>query len=380
MLTGRFQPPSRQIVIYGRPVAEVLPEVLRELWAVQAVLVTNTSLAGKGGIASGIADALGKACVNRVDGIRANSPRSDVIRIADALRNKGVDAMVALGGGSVVEAAKTARICLTNNVGTPDDLDRLKRATTTASPRPYLISVPTTLSAAEFTQYAGVTDERTGVKDAFHHPDLAPDAVILDPEVTLATPEKLWLSTGLRAIDHAIETWCAPRAAPYGDATALYAAKLLAAALPRTRQAPGDVDARLSCQIGAWMSIQGATVGVSHGASHGIGHALSAVTGMSHGITSSIMLPHVLRFNAQTDAARQAVLAEAMGAAGRPLSDVVAGIVGELGLPSRLSDEGVTRDQLPDIAAAALANPRVKANARPLRTQAEMMEILQAAF
>lgn len=380
MLRGRFQPPSRQIVIYGEPVAEALPRVLKEFWATQAVLVTNSSLAREGGIADRLGEVLGESCVNRVTGIRANSPRTDVIRIADALRSRGIEAVVALGGGSVVEAVKAARICLTNNIGTPEELDRLKRATTTASPRPYLISVPTTLSAAEFTQYAGITDERTGVKDAFHHPDLAPDAVILDPEVTLATPEHLWLSTGLRALDHAVETWCAGSPAPYGDATALYAARLLAKALPRSKEAPDDLEARLNCQVGAWMSIQGATVGVSHGASHGIGHGLSAVTGMTHGVTSCIMLPHVLRYNAVTDQGRQAVLAEAMGEPGRPLADVVAELVRRLGLPTRLRDEGVAQDQLGAVADAALANPRVKANARPIPGRAEMMSILEAAW
>jgi maleylacetate reductase len=380
MLKGRFQPPSRQIVIYGEPVAEALPKLLKEFWATQAVLVTNSSLAVPGGIGQRVADALGDTCTARVDGVRANSPRPDVIRIADALRSRGVEAVVALGGGSVVEAVKAARICVTNNVSSPDEMDRLKRTTTAASPRPYLISVPTTLSAAEFTQYAGITDERNGVKDAFHHPDLAPDAVILDPAMTLATPAPLWLSTGLRALDHAIETWCAARPQPYADATALHAARLLARALPRTRADPGDLSARLDCQVGSWLSIQGATIGVSHGASHGIGHGLSAVTGMTHGVTSAIMLPHVLRYNAVTDAERQRELAAAMGRQGLPLADLVAALVAELGLPSRLRDEGVERERLTAIAAAALPNPRVRANTRPIPGEAEMMQILEAAW
>ncbi|MCV0394896.1 MAG: iron-containing alcohol dehydrogenase [Rhizobiaceae bacterium] len=380
MQAGRFQPPSRQIVLYGEPVAEALSRVLKEFWAVQAVLVTNSSLAVASGPAERLAGAMGESCVARVDGVRANSPRSDVIRIADALRSRGIEAVVALGGGSVVEAVKTARICLTNNIGTPDELDRLKRTTTAASPRPYLISVPTTLSAAEYTQFAGITDERTGAKDAFHHPDLAPDAVILDPKMTLDTPERLWLSTGLRALDHAVETWCAGAPAPYGDATALYATRLLARALPATKHAPDDLGARLDCQLGAWMSIQGATVGVSHGASHGIGHGLSAVTGMTHSVTSCIMLPHVLRYNAAVDADRQAVLAEAMSAAGRPLADVVADLVASLGLPARLRDEGVAREQLQAVGEAALANPRVRANVRPIPDRDAMQGILEAAW
>lgn len=380
MLRGRFQPPSRQIVIYGEPLGQALPRLLKEFWVGNAVLVTNSSLAVEGGLADRLADVMGSTCSNRISGIRANTPRDDVIRVTAALRSRGVEAVVTLGGGSVVEAVKSARICLTNNVGTAEDMDRLKYTTTAAAPRPYLISVPTTLSAAEFTQFAGVTDARTNVKDAFHHPDLAPDAVILDPEATLITPETLWLSTGLRALDHAIETWCARDAAPYGDATALHAARMLGQSLLRTSEAPNDLEARLACQVGAWMSIQGATVGVSHGASHGIGHGLSAVTGMTHGITSCVMLPHVLRYNAVTDGARQAVLSEALGAAGRPLADVVADLVRDLGLPSRLRDAGAGHDQLERVAETVLANPGVKENTRPIPDKAALMSILEAAL
>ena len=320
IMPGQFQPPSRQLVVYGESVAQALPRVIREFWAGQTVIATNTSLAAEGGLAGKVSDILGDTLRNTVTGIRENSPREDVMRVTVALRSKGVDAIVSIGGGSVADAVKAARICLTNNVRDAAELDRLKTTTTAASPRPYFIAVPTTLSGAEFTQFAGITDERTGVKDAFHHKDLAPDVVILDPEAALATPERLWLSTGLRALDHAVETWCARQPTPYSDATSLYAARTLAHWLPITKIAPGDVEARLGCQIGGWMAIQGAAIGVSHGASHGIGHALSAVTGMTHGITSCIMLPHVLRYNLPASRDRQAVLAEAMGKPGKSLA------------------------------------------------------------
>jgi maleylacetate reductase len=380
ILPGQFQPPSRQLVVYGESVAQALPRVIREFWAGQTVIVTNASLAAEGGLAGKVSDILGKTLRNTVTGIRENSPREDVMRVTAALRSKGVDAVVSIGGGSVVEAVKAARICLTNNVRNAAELDRLKTATTAASPRPYLIAVPTTLSGAEFTQFAGITDERTGVKDAFHHKDLAPDVVILDPEAALTTPERLWLSTGLRALDHAVETWCAGKPTPYSDATSLYAARTLAHWLPITKTAPGDVDARLGCQVGAWMAVQGAAIGVPYGASNGIGHALSAVTGMTHGITSCIMLPHVLRYNLPASHDRQVVLSEAMGKPGESLADIVAGIVVDLGLPARLRDVGVRHDQIPAIARAARGNPRVATNIRPIETEQAMIRLIEAAF
>jgi maleylacetate reductase len=380
MQLGRYQPPSRQTVIYGQPVAQALPQVLSEHWVTQAVLVTNTSLTQPGGFSEQIQQVLADRFRNIVKGIRENTPREDVVRIAAALRSKGMEAVVALGGGSVVEAAKAARICVTNNVRDAADLDRLLTATTAAPPRPYLISIPTTLSAAEYTPDACVTDERTGVKHVFHHPDLAPDVVILDPAMTLLTPQRLWLSTGVRAINHAVETWCAMQPTPYSDATSLYAARTLFRTLPQSKTAPDDLEIRLACQIGSWMSIQGVTIGVSQGASHGIGQALSSIMGMAPGITSCVMLPHVLRFNAPVNGERQKALSEAAGRAGRPLSDVVEEIVAELGLPSRLRDAGVAEEMLPTIAEAALKNPRIKANPRPVEGERDMLAILEAAW
>lgn len=377
---GQFQPPSRQLVVYGEPFADALPRVVKQFWVGQAVVVTNTSLAAKGGLAGSVSAILGETLRNTITGIRENAPREDVMRVATALRSKGVDAVIAIGGGSVVEAVKAARICLTNNVKNAADLDRLKTATTAASPRPYLISVPTTLSGAEFTQFVGITDERTGIKDVFHHRDLAPDVVILDPEATLTTPERLWLSTGVRALDHAVETWCAKEPTPYSDATSLYAARTLAHWLPITKIAPGDIQARLGCQVGGWMAIQGATIGVPHGASHCIGDALSAVTGMTQGITSCIMLPHVLRHNLPASRDRQAVVAQAMGKPDETLADIVTGIVVNLGLPARLRDAGVRHDQISAIAKVALANPYVGTNIRPIDSEHAMTKLIETAF
>jgi len=380
ILSGQFQPPSHQLVVYGQPLAQALPRVIRDFWVGQSIIATNTSLAAENGLADKVSDILHETLRNTITGIRERSPREDVMRVAAALRGKGVDAVVSVGGGSVVEAVKAARICLTNNIRNAADLDRLKTTTTAASPRPYLVSVPTTLSGAEFTQFAGITDERTGVKDTFHHKDLAPDVVILDPAATLGTPERLWLSTGLRALDHAVETWCAKEPTPYSDATSLYAVRNLAHWLPITKVAPADLEARLGCQIGGWMAIQGATIGVPHGASHGIGRVLSAMTGMAHGITSCIMLPHVLRYNLPASHDRQAILAQAMGTSGEPLADFLAGMVNNLGLPSRLRDAGVRHDQISAIARAALADARVKANIRELDTEHAMTQLIEAAF
>jgi hypothetical protein len=165
--------------------------------------------------------------------------------------------------------------------------------------------VPTTLSAGEFSAIAGVTDERHWVKELFQHARIIPRAVVMDPAVTVHTPEWLWLSTGIRAVDHCVEGICSGEANPYADAQALHGLALLCRGLPRVKADPGDLAARLDCQIGSWLSMEPLASGVPMGASHGIGYVLGAVFDVPHSHTSCIMLPAVMRWNKSVNAERR---------------------------------------------------------------------------
>jgi hypothetical protein len=168
-----------------------------------------------------------------------------------------------------------------------------------------MTAVPTTLSAAEFTSSAGITDVQLKVKLSFSHPRMAPIAVILDPAATLETPMELMLSTGMRAMDHAVERWCSVRPHPLGDGLALQAMAMLAANLPAIKARPYDLDPRLNCQLAAWLTQVSAIPGVPNGASHGIGYILGAYAGVPHGITSCISLAATLEWNEPVNAERQ---------------------------------------------------------------------------
>jgi alcohol dehydrogenase class IV len=365
-------------VIYGKPVADALADALSG--SSRVLLVTNSSLAGAGGLAATVRQLLGERCVDVISGVHAHSPRQDVVRIAMRLRETGADAAVGLGGGSVCDAAKVARWCVGNDVFEAADMDRLRDGVGLAPPQRAFVMIPTTLSAGEFTPIAGVTDERGPRKEVYRHPLLPPEVVVLDPSMTQATPPRLWFGTGMRAVDHAVETWCSIKPTPHADATALHALRLLAPGLRRCIEAPDDREARLQCQIGAWLSIQGAASGVYLGASHGIGHALGGTAGMAHGETSCVMLPHVLRYNARVNGQRQAVLSEAMGRPGAALGDVVADLVTALGMPGRLRDAGVSREVLPKVAEEALHDHWVKANPREIKGTADILALLEQAW
>ena len=377
---GQYSPPPRQSVVYGKPIAQALPDELDKLGASRVVLVTTNSLSAPGALAATVQAALGARCLEVVTGIGAHSPRADVLRILAALRKHHADAVVGFGGGSVCDATKVATQCLTNNVQKAADLDALRMPSTAPGPLLPFIMIPTTLSAGEFTHFAGVTDERGPRKELYIHPDLAPNVVILDPALTLATPPRLWFSTGIRAVDHAVESWCSINVTPPVEATSLHALRLLPAGLRGCFKNPQDLAMRLQCQLGSWLSVQGVSTMVDLGASHGIGHVLGGTAGMPHGETSCVMLPHVLRYNLEVTRERQRLLSQAMGAPDTLAADVVAQLVADLGLPGRLRDANVPRDLLPRIAEEAMHDLWVKTNPRPISGPSVVLELLEAAW
>ena len=379
--SGRFTPPPQQTVIYGTPMAQALEAELERLGARRVVLVTNSSLARPGGLADRVFAALGSRVVARVTGVAAHSPRDDVIRIAAALREHRADAVIGFGGGSVCDAIKVARLCLANDVTTSDDITRLRAPDPrTNSPSVPFIAIPTTLSAGEFTCYAGVTDERIQRKELFWQAQAAPTIVILDAAMTIATPPRLWSGTGIRAVDHAVETWCSINVTPMVEATSLHALRLLVPALRACQADAAALGPRLDALIGAWLSVQGVATGVDLGASHGIGHMLGGTAGMPHGETSCVMLPHVLRFNRAVNAERQASLATAMGNPGEDAADIVQALVASLDLPGRLRDADVPRELLPRIADESMHDLWIPTNPRPITKSSEVLALLEAAW
>ena len=241
------------------------------------------------------------------------------------------------------------------------------------------IAVPTTLSAGEFSAIAGVTDERTKVKELFRHPSIIPAAVVLDPAITVHTPEWLFLSTGIRAVDHCVEGICAREAHPYADAQALRGLALLADGLPRVKANPSDLQARLDCQLGSWLSMGPLATGVPMGASHGIGYVLGAAFGVPHGHTSCIMLPAVMRWNRAADTGRQAMVAAAMNRPQEHAGDLLDALIAELGMPRSLSAVGIGPEHFDHIAEQAMATPWVPRNPRRIDGPAQVREILELA-
>ncbi len=252
--------------------------------------------------------------------IGQHAPMSQIQAGLEAAKAAQVDALVSFGGGSAIDAAKIISVRLAGDDGR-------------AVPH---VALPTTLSVAELAAGAGYTND-AGDKAGMRDPRLMVQTVIYDAELTLATPMQLWLSTGIRALDHAVEGFLAEGDHPFSDVMALYAIRRLFITLPRPREAPEDLDVRTENQLAAWFSftLPGAS---ASGLSHTMGKQIGARHGIPHGVTSCLLLPHVMRYLEKTMPDRMLLLAPATGA---DPADRVEELIASLGLPQHISQYDV---------------------------------------
>src|SRR5581483_10597555 len=251
--------------------------------------------------------------------VTQHAPIEDVEAAAKAAREADADGLVSLGGGSAIDAAKLVALRLAGDTAPPPH-----------------VAVPCTLSVAELASGAGFTDE-AGNKAGHRDPRALPSSVIYDAEVALHTPIDLWLSTGIRALDHAVETILAEGEHPLPDVLAAEAMRRLRTSLPEARRRPRDLAVRTENQLAAWFSftLPGAA---ANGLSHVMGKQIGARHGIPHGVTSCLLLPHVMRYRAARDPERAARLPLDAGA--------VESLIAELGLPQHISDFDIGETEL----------------------------------
>jgi maleylacetate reductase len=377
-----------EAVVFGRPAAEAILEEISRLGVERVFLMASGTLHRSTDEITKVRQALGPRFAGIFDRMPPHTPRSAVIAAASAARQAGADLVVTIGGGSVTDGGKAVQLCLANDIRTPEALDAYRPVSGPGGvlgpppcdpPSVRQITVPTTLSAGEFSAIAGVTDEGRRVKELFRHPQIIPRAVVLDPAITLHTPQWLWLSTGIRAVDHCVEGICSGEANLYADAQALHGLALLTRGLPRVKANPADLEARLDCQTGAWLSMGPLAGGVPMGASHGIGYVLGALFDVPHGYTSCVMLPAIMRWNKPANAERQALVAAAMGHAGEDAGAVLDAFIAGLGMPRSLGAVKVEPESFERIAEGAMDTPWVPRNPRPIDGPAQVREILDLA-
>lgn len=310
-------------VYHGADSTKELPGLLKELKARKALVITGKSVSQT---------KFYKKFLKRIPipysefvEVSQHSPMEEIEHATEMFRNHQCDTIISIGGGSVNDAAKVVRYYY--------DLNTKH------------IAVPTTLSAAEFSHIAGYTigGEKAGIRDRA----ITPSYVFLDPMATVETPAVLWRSSGIRALDHAIETAVTNRKSEVaGHFSALAVAKLL------NNLQFESIDARYECLLAAWYSyfeVYDAPMGLSHN----IGKVIGAKWDIPHGITSCITLPEVMKMYAHDSPGILCSLAGKLGfSVGSPeesamaLAKHVENFIHSLGLTRRLTDYGITEQDL----------------------------------
>ena len=384
---GRYDFVALESVVFGAGAARSVGALADELGARRLLIIASPSVASCLDIealvgAGRIADVF--------PGVRPHVPVDSVLAATERARSHRVDGLLTLGGGSATDLGKAVNLCLAGEIRTAEQLREWRIAHGQPTPRagrpprlPHL-AVSTTLSAGEFTSVIGVTDPVRGAKDIYSGRDLAPRAVILDPELARHTPRSLWAATGIKALDHAVETLCSRLAQPLTDALAYDALARLLEYLPASVEDASDLAAAGQCQLAAWHSIFG-LVNVKLGLSHGLAHQLGATAAVPHGVSSCVLLPAVLEFNRVQTPSKQQRIAELLASAtGRRVDlgapELLRGFIASLGLPTRLKDVDVEARHFELVARHTMQDPVVETNPRPVTHPDEIVQLLAAAW
>ena len=385
-----FRTPRTDLVIDGPGARGEVAGVLHDL-AVQRVLVIVGGTLGRSTIFSDMITTLEEAgvAVETFVGPAQHNPLASLLRVIDKAWEVRPEAIISVGGGTTADAAKFAALALAANIRDRStlldyrvkflypDTEEVREIRGTPPP---IIALPTTLSAAEWNGFASCVDEEERRKIIFRSRRLTPRVVIIDPELAVLTPRDLWLTSGVRALDHAVESAYSASAHPIATSLALGAVELLASNLRRSVEDIDQHQAIRSCQLAAGMSIAGIHT-VSLGLSHALGHQLGAY-GVPHGATSCITLPHVMRYLEPATRDVQERIARAL-AGGRNMEGTAAELMEKLftslDVPRRIREFGIDQEQLDRIAAHALQDLVVRECPVPL-THRTLLDLLTLAW
>ena len=259
-LKGRVAFGRMEAVTFGRPANEALLEEIKNYDANRVFLLASGTLNRNTDEIDKIRRSLGNKCVGEFFEMFSHTLRKDVIAATKLARKKSRPHRYIWWRVFLTDAAKAIALCISNNITDVRKMDELRNGNsvdggTLNGPSIPQITIPTTLSGGEFSAISGVTDESSKTKELFRHPGIMPKVVILDPAPTIHTPEWLFLSTRIRAVDHCVEGICSMHSHPYGDAQAIQGLSLLSSGLVSVKNNPSDLEARLSCQLGTWMSM-----------------------------------------------------------------------------------------------------------------------------
>jgi len=396
LLQGEFDPTVPSRIVFGNGKVDFLKEEVRKLGGKRVLVLSGKTVAEKTDSVRRVNDALGDMSAGVYSNLPQRAPLSSAVEAANLAVAQGVDTLVGVGGSTISDASRMIAVLMAEGITTEaqlrqlgEDQDMMLSPNLEGKPLPLQVSIPTTLSAGEFNMGGGnVLDDQAGHKIRVRSTRLYADLIMLDAVMTEGTPDWLWFSTGVKALDHCIERLYTTGNQPAIDAPILAAAEMIFTHLPKSRESDNDPGARLQCLVAAWMSMMGAP-NFATGLSHAIGHIIGVHYSVGHGYTSCVTQPYVMEFNRPVSAAKQALLARSAGLDTRDLSDEAAAeaaaravddFVLGLGMPHRLRELEIPEEDLPKIAELVLTDGGCRNNPVPITSSEQVIEVLRAAF
>jgi 4-hydroxybutyrate dehydrogenase len=374
-------------IVLGPGGLERLPAHATRLGMRRPLVVTDAGVV-KAGLAQRVYDVLTRADLpfEKFEDVQPNPTDKDADAGLAVYRKGGCDGIIALGGGSSLDAAKLVQLLTTHEPPLSRYDDAAGGDKYIRDDLPPLIAIPTTAGTGSEVGRSGVaTLPDTGRKTVIFSPALLPRVAICDPELTTGLPPHLTAATGMDAFTHCLESFVATGFHPLADAVALDGIARVARSLSIACSEGGNLHARTDMMIAAFEGAMAFQKGL--GACHALAHALTPLTGIHHGLANAIVLPSVMDFNRASSTARLARVAIAMGDNVLSREEVLAGnaidrvrdLNRELGIPPRLRDAGVSEELLPRIAAKAFEDASHLTNPRKC-TEDDLLSIARAAF
>lgn len=372
-------------IVFG---GEALKEVVKEMDSLgmrRAVVVTDVTLKDHPMVKSLVAT-LGERKAGLFAEVIPDSSIQVVNRGVDVFRAAQADGLISIGGGSTMDTTKAIGVLAKKG---KDDLREFLGRNKVGEPIVPHIAIPTTSgTGSEVTMFATIKDHESKVKNLMSDPNLIPPVAILDPLLTVGLPPAMTAATGMDAMSHAIESLHAREYEPICDGLAQQAIRLIVQYLPRCLEKGDDLEARgmqaIASTMGG-MAFQNALVGCVHG----MAHALGGLYGLHHGLANAILLSHGMRFNMPVSAARYRQVGEAFGLDLRGKSDAQIGEMAvqavenftrQVGLPRRLSQVNIPKEDLGEVAKMAVADMAMRSNIRKVKDPQEIIPVLEAAW
>lgn len=372
---------------FGAGSRRMLADEFRGRGFAKAFVVTDRDLIrfGVAGKVTGVLDDAGIAYEIFSD-LKPNPTVKNVQAGVEAFRRSGADAIVAVGGGSAMDTAKAVGIIAANPAF--GDVVSLEGAAPTVTRSVPVFALPTTAgTAAEVTINYVITDEENTKKMVCVDPKDIPAVAVIDAELMAAMPKGLTAATGMDALTHAIEGYVTKGAWTLTDMFELKAVELIARWLPAAVENGADTEAREGMAVAQYIAGMGFS-NVGLGLVHGMAHPLGAFYDIPHGVANALLLPYVMQYNMESSPAKFGDVARAMGVdtagmdtrqAAQAAVDAVRALAVRVGIPQRLSSLGVREEDLPRLAASALADVCTPGNPRDTNAE-EILALYREAF